>query len=202
MARTRAKDYDDKRDAMLHQAAVVFARDGYDRASMAQLAAECGVSKALLYHYYVSKEALLFAIVESHLSDLVDAVNQADDERLAPAERLEALVAALLDAYRDADAEHRVQIEGLRLLPEAEQEELKALERKLVRTFAGAIRDVDPDTFEGTVLLKPVTMSLFGMLNWFYMWHREDGPLDRQAYARLATALLVGGVRELRARPA
>lgn len=202
MARTRAKDYDDKRDAMLHQAAVVFARDGYDRASMAQLAAECGVSKALLYHYYASKEALLFAIVESHLSDLVDAVNQADDERLAPAERLEALVAALLDAYRDADAEHRVQIEGLRLLPEAEQEELKALERKLVRTFAGAIRDVDPDTFEGTVLLKPVTMSLFGMLNWFYMWHREDGPLDRQAYARLATALLVGGVRELRARPA
>lgn len=202
MARTRAKDYDDKRDAMLHQAAVVFARDGYDRASMAQLAAECGVSKALLYHYYASKEALLFAIVESHLSDLVDAVNQADDERLAPAKRLEALVAALLDAYRDADAEHRVQIEGLRLLPEAEQEELKALERKLVRTFAGAIRDVDPDTFEGTVLLKPVTMSLFGMLNWFYMWHREDGPLDRQAYARLATALLVGGVRELGARPA
>lgn len=202
MARTRAKDYDDKRDAMLHQAAVVFARDGYDRASMAQLAAECGVSKALLYHYYASKEALLFAIVESHLSDLVDAVNQADDERLAPAERLEALVAALLDAYRDADAEHRVQIEGLRLLPEAEQEELKALERKLVRTFAGAIRDVDPDAFEGTVLLKPVTMSLFGMLNWFYMWHREDGPLDRQAYARLATALLVGGVRELGARPA
>ena len=202
MARTRAKDYDDKRDAMLHQAAVVFSRDGYDRASMAQLAAECGVSKALLYHYYASKEALLFAIVESHLSDLVDAVNQADDERLAPAERLEALVAALLDAYRDADAEHRVQIEGLRLLPEAEQEELKALERKLVRTFAGAIRDVDPDAFEGTVLLKPVTMSLFGMLNWFYMWHREDGPLDRQAYARLATALLVGGVRELRARPA
>ena len=202
MARTRAKDYDDKRDAMLHQAAVVFSRDGYDRASMAQLAAECGVSKALLYHYYVSKEALLFAIVESHLSDLVDAVNQADDERLAPAERLEALVAALLDAYRDADAEHSVQIEGLRLLPEAEQEELKALERKLVRTFAGAIRDVDPDAFEGTVLLKPVTMSLFGMLNWFYMWHREDGPLDRQAYARLATALLVGGVRELGARPA
>ena len=202
MARTRAKDYDDKRDAMLHQAAVVFARDGYDRASMAQLAAECGVSKALLYHYYASKEALLFAIVESHLSDLVDAVNQADDERLAPAERLEALVAAMLDAYRDADAEHRVQIEGLRLLPEAEQEELKALERKLVRTFAGAIRDVDPDAFEGTVLLKPVTMSLFGMLNWFYMWHREDGPLDRQAYARLATALLVGGVRGLAATPA
>ena len=95
-----------------------------------------------------------------------------------------------------------MQIEGLRLLPEAEQEELKALERKLVRTFAVAIRDVDPDAFEGTVLLKPVTMSLFGMLNWFYMWHREDGPLDRQAYARLATALLVGGVRGLPATPA
>ena len=42
MARTRAKDHDDKREAMLHRAAIVFSRDGYDRASMAQLAGELG----------------------------------------------------------------------------------------------------------------------------------------------------------------
>ena len=57
MPRSRAADYDDKREAILHRAAVAFARDGYDRVSMAGLAAECGVSKALLYHYYASKEA-------------------------------------------------------------------------------------------------------------------------------------------------
>lgn len=197
MARTRASDYDDKRQAMLHRAAIVFARDGYDRASMAQLAAECGVSKALLYHYYASKEALLFDIIESHLQDLVTAVSEADEPQLDPERRLEVLVSALLEAYRDADAEHKVQIAGLRLLPVEDQERLKALERDLVAIFAEAIRALHPALFAGRPLIKPVTMSLFGMLNWFYMWFREGGPVSRADYARLATRVLVGGVKSL-----
>ncbi len=198
MARTRAKDYDEKRQALLHQAASVFARDGYDRASMSGLAAECGVSKALFYHYYASKEALLFDIIHTHLEALVEAVEDADRPDLAPQQRLEILVAALLESYRDADAEHKVQLGALQLLPDEDQAALKALERKLVSRFAEAIRAVEPDLFEGTPLLKPVTMSLFGMLNWFYMWFREGGAVSRRDYARLATQLLLGGVTSIR----
>lgn len=197
MARTRAKDYDDKRGAILHGAASVFARDGYDRASMSQLAGELGVSKALLYHYYNSKEALLYDIIANHLEALVEAVEAADDEELAPDERLEALVTALLEAYRDADDEHRVQLSGLRLLPEAEQDELKAMERRLVEIFAHAVHKLNPAAFDRSALLKPVTMSLFGMLNWFYMWFREGGGISRRDYARLATHMLVSGVTTL-----
>jgi TetR/AcrR family transcriptional regulator len=197
MPRTRARDYDDKRDAILHRAAIVFARDGYDRASMAGLAAECGVSKALLYHYYTSKEALLFGILSNHLQALVDVVEAAEVPRLEPEERLGRLVATLLDAYRDADAEHKVQINALRLLPEPQQAELKALERRLVAMFSDAIRAVHPQAFEDGRLLKPVTMSLFGMLNWFYMWFREGGAVSRSEYAGIATKILVNGVRGL-----
>lgn len=197
MARSRAKDHDEKRGAILRQAAIVFARDGYDRASMARLAAECGVSKALLYHYYTSKETLLFDILQSHLAELVDVVEEADDPALDPHNRLERLVVALLEAYRDADDQHQVQLASLSLLPEAEQQELKSLERRLVAIFSQAIRDVEPALFEDKALLKPVTMSLFGMLNWVYMWFRDGGALSREGYGKLATRLLVGGLREL-----
>lgn len=197
MARSRAKDHDEKRGAILRQAAIVFARDGYDRASMARLAAECGVSKALLYHYYISKEALLFDILQSHLAELVDVVEEADDPMLDPHKRLERLVVALLEAYRDADDEHQVQLAALSLLPEAAQQELKSLERQLVVIFSQAIKDVEPSLFEDKSLLKPVTMSLFGMLNWVYMWFRDGGALSREGYGKLATRLLVGGLKEL-----
>ncbi len=197
MARSRARDHDDKREAMLHKAAIVFSRDGYDRASMAQLAGELGVSKGLLYHYYASKEALLFDIVQNHLAALVDVVEEADDPSLDPQARLEALVVALLEAYRDADAEHRVQVEGMRLLPAEEQEKLKQLERRLVAVFAERVRALNPQLFAEKKLVKPVTMSLFGMMNWAYMWFRDGGAMSRADYARLATRLLVGGVRGL-----
>ncbi len=197
MARTRAKDHDDKRVAIMETAARIFADDGYDRTSMAQLALACGVSKALIYHYYASKEALLFDIIDTHLTDLIDAVEEADDIAASPQDRLEGLVSGLLEAYRDADAKHKVQLGALSLLPMEQQEHLKALERKLVQRFSEAVGQLNPDALDGKPILKPVTMSLFGMLNWFYMWFREGGTITRADYAKLATRILVDGVRGL-----
>src|SRR5690606_36531613 len=64
MARLRAKDYDDKRAAILEQAAGLFATEGFAAASLSRLAAACETSKASLYHYYQSKEAILFDILD------------------------------------------------------------------------------------------------------------------------------------------
>jgi hypothetical protein len=48
----------------------------------------------------------------------------------------------------------------------------------------------------------PVTMSLFGMLNWHYMWFRDGGPMTREDYADLATTLLIEGAQALGGTPA
>ena len=59
MARSLAKDHDDKRTRILTIAAQQFAARGYANASMAQVSTACGISKANIYHYYPSKAALL-----------------------------------------------------------------------------------------------------------------------------------------------
>ena len=74
MPRGVARDHDEKRAALRKGAARYFARQGYDRASMTGAARECGVSKALIYHYYDREEALLFDILESHLTELVERI--------------------------------------------------------------------------------------------------------------------------------
>lgn len=195
MARARANDYDEKRRVILRAAAQQFAELGYDRTSMAEVAQACSVSKALLYHYYESKEALLVDILEAHLGELVAVVAAADSPVLSPRARLEALAVALLDAYRDANAEHQIQINELRKLPKDAQDRLKDLERALVRCFSDAIAAVHPHLATDRARLMPVTMSLFGMLNWHYLWHRPDGPMTRANYARLAVGLVVDGAR-------
>ena len=192
MARPLAADYDDKRQAILKASARLFARDGYDRASMADIAAECSISKALLYHYYDTKEQLLVAIIRAHLEELVSATELSIAKGDARA-RLRRLVGALLDCYRDADHEHQIQINELKKLPRPHAEELLDLERTLVGRFSAAVAAAVPALAARPELIKPVTMSLFGMLNWHYMWFRENGPLGREAYADLATALVVDG---------
>jgi TetR/AcrR family transcriptional regulator len=198
MARTRATNYDAKRRAILDRSAELFAEHGYDRASMSRIAEACGVSKANLYHYYRDKEELLFDVIRFHLEELLEVVEAADNPDLSPAARLKELVAALLEAYRDADAQHNVQINGLRLLPPDRQTELKAMERELVRIFSDAVAGVAPQ-LKGTKLLKPVTMSLFGMINWHYLWFKSTGDVTRADYAELVAQLIVDGTRNLHA---
>ena len=196
MARPRSANHDIKRRAILDRSAVLFARNGYDRTSMAEVAAGCGVSKALLYHYYVGKETLLFDILREHLQDMIDAAN-ALDPALAPRMRLRALIGSLLEAYRDADHQHKIQINEMTKLPAERKKILLGMERELVAIFAQAISDVLPDIGRNKALLKPVTMSLFGMLNWHYMWFREHGAMSREDYADLATTVLVEGAQAL-----
>jgi TetR/AcrR family transcriptional regulator len=199
MARSRANDYDDKRQAILDRSAELFSAHGYDRASMNKIAEACGVSKANLYHYYKDKEGLLFDVIRVHLKELLDVVEAADrPDRpdLPPEARLRGLIGALLEAYRDADSQHNVQINSMRFLPPERQAELKRMERDLVTTFSAAVAGVAPH-LKGTKLLTPVTMSLFGMLNWHYLWFRSSGSVSRDEYADIVARLIIDGARNL-----
>lgn len=192
MARPIAADHDTKRRAILKAAARLFASLGFDRASMAEIAAECGVSKALLYHYYANKDQLLFDIIRSHLDDLVAAVEQVSPALSARA-RLAAMIAQLLNAYRHADEEHQIQISDMKRLPGATKTELIARERLLVRHFSGAIAAAHPALAGRKELITPLTMNLFGMMNWKFMWFRENGPVSHEAFAELVMTMIEAG---------
>ncbi|HVY17118.1 MAG TPA: TetR/AcrR family transcriptional regulator [Rhodopila sp.] len=195
MARTRATDFDMKRRAILSSAARVFAEQGMDKASMSQIADRADVSKSLLYHYYASKDALVFGIIHGHLTELDAALEAADDQGSEAPVRLRALIHTVLEAYRDADSEHKVQLNGASALKPEQQADIHTLERRIVERFARVLGEINPDLATGSrKLLKPMTMSLFGMLNWVYLWFREDGPVSRRDYADAATVLFLRGV--------
>jgi AcrR family transcriptional regulator len=196
MARTRANDYDRKRQGILSRSAALFAEHGYTGTSITMIAEACGVSKALMYHYYSSKDAVLFDLLQDHLQNLVMGVETAAQLVGKPEEKLFAISAALLEAYRGADAEHQVQISSLKLLPPAQQESLKEMERRLVVIVSDAIADAIPHAAKKRHLLKPLTMSLFGMLNWHYLWFRDGKGITREKYARMATSLILSGAED------
>ena len=202
MARSLAKDYDLKRQSILKTAARYFAAHGYDRSSMNELAQACGVSKALIYHYHASKEALLYDILHDHFDQIISTISSINESGPAE-ERLRARVDALLMSYRGADDEHRLQLSAMEALPIDQQDVLRKMQRKIVKIFTDDIIQVSPKlASEHKEMITPVTMSLFGMLNWFYMWHQNPTPnnpqaITREKYASLATDILLGGLERL-----
>lgn len=199
MARVRAEDFEDKQRSILRNAAAVFAEQGMSKASMSLIASQANVSKALLYHYYPGKDALIFAIIYTHLEELDAAIVAADDPTLPPRQRLGRLIATVLECYQGSDVEHTMQLNAQSGLNEDQKVALKTIERQIVRRFSTILRDLNPN-LESTQrsLLAPVTMSLFGIMNWVYMWFKDSGPLSREEYADMITTLVLDGVGAIR----
>jgi AcrR family transcriptional regulator len=193
MARTRAADFDEKRRSILDSAAAVFAKLGMERASMAQIAQENNVSKALLYHYYPSKDLLIFDIGRTHLVELEAAIIEADRPDLEPRARLRHLIGSVLENYRTASNFHQVLLNGTGSLTEAQRLELREMERRIVKAFSDVLVDINPALAQSQTGVTPVTMSLFGILNWVYTWFRPSGALSREGYADMVTALFLDG---------
>ncbi len=199
MARTRAADFEEKQRGILEKAAQVFAEQGMEKASMSQIATVAQVSKALLYHYYPSKDALILAIIMTHLEELDAAIEAADDPMLPAPKRLRRLVGAVLETYRGADNQHKVQLNAAAALSDAQKSQIKAMERIIVARFSVVLTQINPSlNTQERPLLLPVTMSLFGMMNWVYMWFREGGAISRDDYADVATTLILEGINAVK----
>ncbi|NRA88565.1 MAG: TetR/AcrR family transcriptional regulator [Rhizobiales bacterium] len=194
MARIRAQDYDEKRNSILKNAALLFADKGFAGASMSQLATHCNVSKATLYHYYSNKEAILFDVLFKHIEHLKNDLAKVNLADKSPEDRLFLAVDALLKSYEDADDTHRALINDLQILPIEDRRKIKIGEREIVVFFTEIIISNKPSLNDTPEKAMPLTMSLLGMLNWHYTWFKQDGPMTRQDYSKLACDLFLGGL--------
>jgi AcrR family transcriptional regulator len=193
LARQRAADFEQHRDAILAVAARLFADRGYAAASIAELAAACGVSKALLYHYYRDKEQLLFDIADRYIDSLLGIVDEVAAEARSPGEHLQRLIERFMQAYEHAAAYHRVLVQDVKYLSSAHRRRVNRKQGEVVDAFAAAIVGVAPQ-LERDALLKPVTMTLFGMINWTFTWLKDRGPVTYAQMAPVVSALFLGGV--------
>jgi AcrR family transcriptional regulator len=191
MARTRATTYDDQRALMLARAAELFAERGYSAATMNDVAAACGMSKATLYHYFLDKQALLANITLSHVQRLEALVAEVTAQRLSPADELRALIERFMAAYADARHEHRVLTEDVKFLPPRQCREVQAAQRRIVAAFAHTIASVRPDV---AAQATPLAMLLFGMINWTFTWLKPGGALTHGELAPLVVQLFGGGL--------
>lgn len=197
MVRTIAKDYDTKREKILTAAAHVFAHHGVASASMVEVAMACGISKGNIYHYYDSKLAILFEILDNYLSRLRGRIIAIKLDAGDVARSLEKLCAEILDAYEGMDDEHKIQTEGIPLLPEDQQTVLKGYQRDMVLHVEIFLSAANKSLQSNKQTRRAATMSVFGMLNWFYMWNTHNDADGRAAYAKTVAAMTMGGVQAL-----
>ena len=197
MARPKSSQHELKRDEILDVAAQCFADRSYPAASMNDIAAACGASKARLYHYYESKEAILFDLLDRYTQRLLAVIGQAEataqrgnlDDRAA----LHELVRAFLEEYENSATRHVALLHDTKFLGPQQRELILDRQRDVVSAATRFLRRAYPKrvTEQNQTAL---TMMLFGMINWTFTWLRPGGPMSYSAFADEVIGMLEKGL--------
>ena len=197
MARPRSPAFDINRETIVRTAARLFAQAGYPGTTMNDIARECGISKPLLYHYVSDKYQLLLEICDSHVSRLEGLVAEIATKRLSAEQRLRHLIARFVEEYAEARHDHGVLTQDVKFLSDADRARVLVKERRVVDAFASAIGAARPE-LKSAALDKPLTMLLFGMINWMFTWLRPDGAFSHEQMAPVVADLFLGGLAAVR----
>jgi len=190
MARTQAQDFDTKREAIMHQAASLFAVKGFKGASVSELSKACGVSKALIYHYYGAKEDILFEVMREHIDDLLETVLINSQKFEVPTENFKQLTRAVLKCYSGAANAQKVLLYELGNLPEKQQTDIRKKQRKIIFIFETCLSECRPVLKEQPEILRAQIMLFFGMINWTPNWFNEKGTLSLIELSDLASSII------------
>ena len=177
---------------IVETAARLYADKGFVGASVSDLAAALGASKSLIYHYYPSKEEILFEVMDQHLRLLSQAADRVLARDLPPPDKLRALARAFMGHYVGAAARHKVLLNELGALPPARRAEIVARQRRLIADVEQLLTAIRPGL--SVDLRRPAAMLFFGMINWTHTWFRADGPVSADRVADLAADLILKGM--------
>jgi AcrR family transcriptional regulator len=198
MARTQAADYEQRREAIVEKAAELYAARGFLGASVSDLADALGTSKSLIYHYYPSKEDVLFEVMDSHLRDLDEALNKVAGMDMAPADKLRELTRSFMRLYVGAAARHKVLLNELDNLPPLRRAEIVSRQRHLIKMVEQLLVAIQPQLKRRKSAQTPAAMLFFGMINWTHTWFREDGEASALDVANLAADIALRGLEGLK----
>ena len=209
MARPKSATHDLKREAILDIAAQCFASRSYPAASMNEIATACGTSKARLYHYYDSKEAILFDLMDRYTQRLLTLIAQAEANaqrrNLTDRAALHELIRAFLQEYESSATRHVALLNDTQFLSDAPdpalgnpgtlspRELILNRQRDVVAAVTRALRRAYPERLT-PANQTAITMMLFGMINWTFTWLRPGGPISYVAFAEEVITLLEKGL--------
>jgi AcrR family transcriptional regulator len=193
MARTRSEKYDDIQAGILCNAARLFATRGYERSSIGDLVEACELSRGAIYHYFDSKEAILFAMLDSLVRDLLAHLEQAVASGGAPLEKFARVIEAFVEHNAQSPEEQIVLLNDLGALKVEEQRQIVQTERKIVELVGKVLTSIDVTKKMNRKNARVYTMMLFGMINYTYTWYDAKGPVKPKEFAQMAASLFLTG---------
>jgi TetR/AcrR family transcriptional regulator, cholesterol catabolism regulator len=182
------------RDEVIRCATRLFVERGIGAVTLQDIAAEAGLSKTALYHYFTSREELLRQIFGDWISTEIASLRLAIPEAGTAEEQMRAYILYHVSSIAQNLGLYSLSFSYEAELPPDVRDEFRLLKRESDKILRGILRNgVLRKEFEPRHELL-ITFAIDGMCNWLWKWYKPSGPKSPQEIADEFAAFTLSGL--------
>ena len=169
----------DRREEIYEKALALFMENGYVQTPLSRIAEVLNLTKAGLYHYFKSKEELLFFIHEHNLNKDFIPILEAAEKISDPEERITYFLKNYMEKSLTRNAAAKMLIQEANKLNPEHHEKIKKIWRRAFDLVHKAISELEEAGKVKMVNKTFATFAAIGMCSWTFYWfdynRRESG---------------------------
>lgn len=175
-------------------AAKVFSEKSYLSATLGDVAQAAGITKGGIFHYFSTKEELLFLILYRHMRFTLQALKGKIDHCDSPYEKIQVFIHHHLNNYRNNQAEARLTLQERVNLPPHFLEIIKDMEREYREILRSIIEQLVTGRKKNVLAVLLATYTLLGMVTFPYNWFDPEGKASPGQLGDLIYEIFLGGL--------
>lgn len=188
------RDSEAKLRHILRISSQVFALHGFEATSIRDISRTTGVSLSGLYYYFESKQHLLYLIQSTTFTFVLESLKARLEGVHEPTERLRLLVLNHIEYFLAHPNEMKVLSHEEEALGEPYGEKVQAIKRRYYALAREIFDSIITEGFAPDMNPRIAVLSLFGMMNWPYKWHKPGVDPDAQELTSAIVGIFLHGV--------
>jgi AcrR family transcriptional regulator len=174
----------------------LFAQQGFEGTSVQEIVAAAGVTKGAMYHYFASKDELLYQIYHRLLGLQTERLNSIADGPGTAEQRVRAAAADVVESTLSSIDEAIVSFRSIHMLPLPQRVQVRAERRRYHERFRALVEEGQREgALRKDVPADVAVHFFFGSVNQLGTWYHRDGELSRDQIAEHYAELFMTALR-------
>ncbi|MEW2506518.1 MULTISPECIES: TetR/AcrR family transcriptional regulator [unclassified Amycolatopsis] len=181
---------------LLQHATKLFAKKGFDRTSVQEIVEAAGVTKGAMYHYFGSKDDLLYEIYARVLREQTSQLERVASSAAPLRERLAAAASDVVVSSIDNLDDNTIFLQSMHQLSADKRKAVRAERRKYHERFRRLIEEGQASgEFRADKPADLVVDFFFGSVHHLGTWYRRGGSLSAREVGDQFADLLLSMLR-------
>ena len=172
----------------------LFAQKGYHSTSMREIAREVGMNQSSLYHYFKSKENILFRLMDDAVDDALATLDEICATDIPPQDKLNKVLGFYTRYYAGDQERLMLLVNEINSLSESSRQILVKKQRQYVNLIRSIINELAAEHEIKEVDPTVAVFAFFGMVHYTVKWYRKEGAIGLDELADSFSEILTGGI--------